>query len=151
MTKIDLEKIVQFIISESVNLKNKYTKEINAKVEYCDIFSQDGEEYQRLTEIVNECGKIAHSGPTGNIYSLTEPIKTVAGDLYFLKIRKPDNKLRFRGDADFDTNYQKLKQKHLNNPNFELIIREKFEMLRLSDPDFDVMTCFSNIPVRKWV
>ena len=82
---------------------------------------------------------------------MKKPINTVAGKLYLVKIRKPDNKLRFCGDADFDTDYRKLKQRFQNNPNFELIVRDKFEMLRLSDSVFDVMTCFSNIPVRKWI
>src|SRR3989344_1007787 len=141
MKRVDLEKIIQYIVSKSVELKNKYTSEIDAKVEYCDIFAKGNEEFNQLTDSIGKLGEIAFSGSTGNIYSFTEPIKTAAGDLYFLKIRKPDDKLRFRGDADFDTDYPKLKRKHKNNLNFELIIREKFEMLRLSDPDFDVMTC----------
>jgi len=82
---------------------------------------------------------------------LKEPIETIAGKLYLVKIRKPDKKFNLRGDADFDSNYPKLKQKYQNAPHFELIVREKFEMLRLSDPNFSVMTCFSNIPVRKWI
>ena len=151
MTKKDIEKIIQYIIAESVKLKNKYTDEINAKVEFGDIFSRDNNEYQQLIEVMNKIGKIVYSAPTGHIYSLKKPIKTIAGKLFLVKIRKSDSKLRLRGDADFNTDYQKLKQKYQNKPNFELIIRDKFEMLRLSDPDFDVMTCFSNIPVRKWI
>lgn len=76
---------------------------------------------------------------------------TIAGKLSLVKIRKPYDKIKLRGDADFNTSYSKLKQKHLDNPHFELIVREKFEMLRLSNPSFDVMTCFSNIPVRNWI
>ena len=147
----NLISIINYIVSRGAELKNKYTDEIKAKVEFGDVFCRNDNEYQQLTEVVNESGKIVYRAPSGNIYSLKNPIETVAGKLYLVKLRKPDNKLRFRGDADFDTDYPKLKQKHLNNPNFELIMREKFEMLRLSDPDFDVMTCFSNIPVRKWI
>lgn len=151
MNKSRLEKIMQYIVTRSVELKNKYTDEINAKVEFGDIFSRDDDEYQQLTEIINTIGKVVYPGLTGNIYSIKKPIKTIAGNLYLVKIRKPDDKVRLRGDADFDTNYPKLKKKYQNQSNFELIVREKFEMLRLSDPDFDVMTCFSNIPVRKWI
>lgn len=151
MNSLNLEKIVLFIVSESVKLKNKYTDEIHAKVEFGDIFAKDITEYQQLTNTIGELGTIIYAGPTGDIYSLKKPIQTVAGNLQFIKIRKPDDKIHLRGDADFNTNYVRLKQKYQKHPNFELIVREKFEMLRLSDPNFDVMTCFSNIPVRKWI
>lgn len=151
MGRVNLEKTVIYIVGESVKLKNEYTDEIHAKVEFGDVFARDENEYQQLTDVINKLGTVVFSGPTGNIYSLKNPIETVAGNLYLVKIRKPENKLRFRGDADFDTDYPKLKQKYQSNFNFELIVRDKFEMLRLSDPDFDVMTCFSNIPVRKWI
>lgn len=147
----NLISIIHYIVNQSIKLKNKYTGEIDATIEFCDIFSRNNDEYQRLTDEINKIGKIVYTAPTGNIYSLRKPIKTVAGLLSFVKIRRPDNKLLLRGDADFDTDYPKLKQQYQDNPHFELIVREKFEMLRLSDPDFDVMTCFSNIPVRKWI
>lgn len=147
----NLISIINYIVSRSVELKNKYTDEVNAKVEFCDIFCRDDNEYKRLTGVINKMGKIVYSVPTGHIYLLKKPISTVAGKLRLVKIRRPDNKLRLRGDADFDTDYPRLKQKYQNNSRFELIVRDKFEMLRLSDPDFDVMTCFSNIPVRKWI
>ena len=151
MGRVNLEKVVKYIVDESVKLKNKYTDEINAKVEFGDVFTRDEGEYQQLTDVINKLGTIVYPGPTGNIYSLKESIETVAGNLYLVKIRKPDNKFHFRGDADFDTDYQKLKQKYHNNSHFELIVRDKFEMLRLSDSSFDVMSCFSSIPVRKWI
>jgi hypothetical protein len=51
------------------------------------------------------------------------------------------------GDADFNTNYNEMKNTYLKMANFELVKRENFEMLRLSEPNGDVMTCFSNIPL----
>lgn len=151
MTELNLIKLVQDIIAESVKLKNKHTDEIEAKVEFGDIFSKDNKEYQKLTEAISKMGKVVYTTPTGNIYNLKKSIETIAGKLSLVKVRRPDNKLRFLGDADFNTDYDKFKQKYQNNPNFELIIRDKFEMLRLSSPDFDVMACFSNIPVRNWI
>jgi hypothetical protein len=151
MTELDFKKILLHIVSKSVELKNKYTNEITAKIEFCDIFSKDDEEYRQLTSIINKIGRVVYSTESGKIYKLIKPIRTIAGDLFLVKIRIPDNKFNLRGDADFDTNYKKFKQVYKNSLHFELIVREKFEMLRLSDPDFDVMSCFSNIPVRKWI
>lgn len=151
MHQKELEEIIQHIVSESFKLKDKYLKGIRAKVEFGDIFSKDEKEYQELAKVIEKIGKEIYLTLTGNIYSLNKPIKTIAGDLYLVKIRKPDINLKLRGDADFDTNYPKLKSQFQHHSNFELIVREKFEMLRLSDPEFNVMACFSNIPVREWI
>ncbi|HEY5600533.1 MAG TPA: hypothetical protein VIK81_00410 [Patescibacteria group bacterium] len=146
----NLEELFKYIVSESVRLKNKYL-ENEVSIEFADVFSKDDKEYTRLTQEIKSIGKIVYTTPTGDIYELTKPIDTVAGKLRYGKIRKPDNKLQLRGDADFNSDYKKLKERYLEKPHFELIVREKFEMLRLSDPDFGVMSCFSNIPVRKWI
>jgi|GEM_PF-1850186 len=61
----------------------------------------------------------------------------------------PDPNRPERGDADFNTDYKKFKDKYGKDPRFELVKRESFEMLRLSNPNLDVMACFSNIPKSK--
>lgn len=151
MTTSDLEKVIRDIVSEAVKLKNKYTDQADANVEFVDIFSKDKIEYLQLEKIIAKVGDLAHSTPTGDICRLKEPLETTAGKLYLVKVRKPDEKLKFRGDADFNTDYDKLKQKYKNSQHFEVIIRKKFEMLRLSDPEFGVMACFSNVPVSRWI
>lgn len=67
--------------------------------------------------------------------------------LKLVKIRRPDPLRKERGDADFNTNYPEFKRKYQHKPQFELVDRGNFEMLRLSDPKFDTMACFSNIPL----
>ena len=146
----NFENLMQYIITESVKLKNKCAKEVDVKVEFGDIFCQSDEEYKELVGEIKNLGENVYSTKTGDIYRLDKPLKTIAGDLYFVKARVADGTLKQRGDADFDTDYLPFKEKYLHNPHFELVIKEEFEMLRLSDPDFDVMTCFSNIPVRTW-
>lgn len=75
---------------------------------------------------------------------LIEPILTVAGPLRLLKIRKPDSKRPEIGDADFTLdNCDQIKEKLLEKKNCQLITREKFEMLELKDPNFDVLVYFS--------
>ena len=151
MDEDELKKLVLDIVNESILLKDTYTNTPSAIIEFCDIFSSDSNEYNALIKTIERLGKAVFPGPTGDIYLLKEPLNTAAGNLYYIKIRKPDDKLRLRGDADFNTNYRKLLSKHKDDPWFEHIIRDKFEMLRLSDPKFNVMTCFSNIPVREWI
>lgn len=98
---------------------------------------------------IAELGKIVESTPTGFTYLLDKPLETMSGFLYLIKIRKPDPARREVGDADFNTDYRKLKDKYIRDPKFELVERDTFEMLRLSDPNFDVMTCFSSEPKSK--
>jgi hypothetical protein len=142
----NLVKTIQNIVFRSTELKNKYTDEKEAPVEFGCIFCQNEDEYTNFTDLITSIGKIVEDTKSGFTYFLNKPINTVSGPLRLVKIRKPDALRRERGDADFNTNYEGFKQKYQNNPKFELIKRETFEMLRLSDPNFDVMACFSNIP-----
>lgn len=83
------------------------------------------------------------------MYVFIKSIKTESGPLRLVKVRKFDNSRSEKGDADFNTDYNDFKKKHQGSHEFELIKRETFEMLRLSDPSFDVMACFSSIPISK--
>ncbi len=140
---------VTYIVDRSVQLKNTYTNELAAPVEFACIFCHSEEEYREFTHVIQTLGKIVERTPSGHTYLLDEPIISVAGPLRLVKIRRPDPKMLKRGDADFNTNYEDFKKRYGSNPKFELAKRPTFEMLRLSDPQFDVMACFSNIPKSK--
>ena len=72
------------------------------------------------------------------------------GDLRLLKIRKPYPTHPERGNADFTvSDYQNFKKENLAKKNFKLIKREDFEMIELTDPDFNVRVYFSNPPTDK--
>lgn len=144
-----LNKIIAHIVDQSIKLKDKYTDETNARIEFGCIFCQNEDEYKELTEAIEKLGEVVQDTPTGYTYLLSHPIATNAGPLRLVKIRKVDPNHKERGDTDFNTNYFELKAQHLSNSNFELIEREGFEMLRVSDPEYDVMVCFSNIPLSK--
>ena len=147
MQNRDFTGVVNYIVDESIKLKSQYTTEIDVPIEFACIFSQNSKEYQEFSETVKKLGKVVQDTPTGYTYKLNIPIKTNAGILKLIKIRKPDPLRKERGDADFNTNYSEFKKKYQNKPQFELIDRGNFEMLRLSDPKFDTMACFSSIPL----
>jgi len=139
---------INYIVSRSNELKNKFTDASSSPVEFACIFCQNEKEYKELTESIGKIGKIVETTPSGFTYLLDEPIKTTAGQLRLIKIRKPDFR-KERGDADFNTDYNKFKNKYQKVSRFELVKYESFEMLRLSDSSFDIMACFSNIPKSK--
>lgn len=145
----DFQEIIKYIVDKSAELKDKYTDATKAPVEFVCIFCQSEDEYKKFDELAKKYGKVAENTPTGYTYLLNDSIKTSAGPLRLLKIRKPDPERPGRGDADFNTNYSEFKKKYERKPNLELVKRDTFEMLRLSDPDFDVMACFSNVPQSK--
>ena len=145
----DIGEIVKYIVNESIKLKNKFTSEKNIPIEFACIFSQNNKEYEDLTEIITKLGSVVQETPTGYTYQLNTALETKAGKLKLVKIRKPDPLRKERGDADFNTNYHEFKKKYLKKPVFELIDRGNFEMLRISEPNSDVMVCFSNIPLSK--
>lgn len=141
--------IVKQIVNESKSLKDRYTSNENAPVEFACIFCQSDDEYEAYSNEIIKLGKPVQDTPTGFTYLLYQPLQTVAGPLRLVKIRKPDPFRKELGDADFNTDYQLLKNKYLNNLKFELVKRDEFEMLRLSEPSGNVMACFSNIPLKE--
>lgn len=139
---------INYIVSRSVELKNRYTYVSTAPIEFACIFCQKEEEYNKFTSKIERLGKIVEKTPSGFTYLLDTPLQTIAGPLRLVKIRRPDFRHE-RGDADFNTDYKKFKNRYQKSPKFELVKYETFEMLRLSSPDFDVMACFSDIPKSK--
>ena len=140
---------ITYVVRRSVDLKNAFTDESAAPVEFACIFCHSEEEYREFTHVIQPLGKIVERTKRGFTYLLDKSITTVAGPLRLVKIRKPDLQRLERGDADFNTDCQAFKETYEGNPKFELVKRPTFEMLRLSDPQFDVMACFSSIPKSK--
>ena len=56
--------------------------------------------------------------------------------------------VRYRGLSALGDLFN-FRKEYEGNPKFELVKRKTFEMLRLSDPEFDVMACFSSISKSK--
>ena len=145
----NLKKTIQYIAKCSNELKNIHTNETAAPIEFVCIFCQNEDEYNDFTKNISRIGRVAEDTSSGFTYLLDKPINTVAGPLRLVKVRKPDIQRRERGDADFNTDYTNFGEKYQNNSRLELVKRNTFEMLRLSDPNYDVMACFSNIPKSK--
>lgn len=145
----NLVTIINYIVKQSAKLKNKFTNASLAPVEFGCVFCQSKKEYKEFTNSIEKFGKIVERTQSGFTYLLDKPIITIAGPLRLVKIRKPDANHLERGDADFNTDYKTFKEKHQSDSRFELVKRETYEYLRLSDSDFDVMACFSNIPKSK--
>lgn len=147
----DLITTINYTVSHSIELKNKFTDATSAPVEFACIFCQNQEEYNQFTNAIQVLGKIVQDTRSGFTYLLNDPLQTTAGNLRLVKIRKPDPNRPERGDADFNTDYSNFENKYQNDPKFELIKRENFEMPRLSDKNYNVMACFSSIPASKYL
>ncbi len=149
MSKINIKNLVIDVVKQSCELKNKYTAEINALVNYACIFSQSDSEFNDLKKCADQVGKVIKKTLSGPLYHIN-PIETVSGSLKLLKIRHPDKTKLERGDADFTvSDYHVFKNKHLSQDNFKLIPREEFEMIELMDPNFNVRAYFSHPPLDK--
>lgn len=143
MTIDNFIKLVQNIVDEANQLKRQFTA-YSSPVNYACIFCQDNNEYDLFIKFANSLGEIIQETKMGPVFK-TKPIKTIAGKLELLKIRKPDITRPERGDADFTlSNYQKFKQKHLGQPGFSLIDKGNFEMIELVNTKFNVLVYFSH-------
>lgn len=149
LTIIKLKSLIKKIVKKASELKNKYTDEKSAPVNYACVFSQSQEEFKQLIFITKKIGKIIKETPTGPLF-LIKPLKASAGILKLLKIRFPDKTRPERGDADFTVkNFSEFKNKYLSQKNFKLIKRPEMEMIELMDKNFDVRAYFSNPPLDK--
>ncbi|MBN3037779.1 MAG: hypothetical protein JW834_05020 [Candidatus Diapherotrites archaeon] len=144
-----LKQLVKEIVKDAVGLKNRHTSEKNAPVNYACIFAQGKEQYNNLLVVAQKIGVVLEETPTGPVFHI-QPINTVAGNLWLLKIRKPDATRPELGDADFTVeNYSEFKKRYSSRTGFKLIPRENFEMIELVDPSFNVRAYFSNPPLNE--
>ena len=147
MTTSELQELVQDIVKQASNLKDKHANQKDAPVHYVAIFAQTKKEYEDLLNIAKQIGNVLKDTPTGPVFKI-EPIDTIAGSLRILKIRILDPTWPERGDADFAAkDYQNFKTRYSPKAGFKLIQRETFEMIELIDPAFNVRVYFSNPPV----
>ncbi len=147
MNAEELKSLVQDIVKQATELKNKHTDQDSASVNYACIFCQTQQEYQELKELTTQFGFVLKQTKSGPLFQI-EPLKTISGTLKLLKIRNPDPTRSERGDADFTVDdYQKFKQQHLSKPNFKLMPKDNFEMIELIDDAFNVRVYFSSIPL----
>ena len=143
----ELKNKVQYIVKNARALKDKYTDQKNAPVNYACIFSQTNEEYKELLELVRTIGKVVKETKTGLLFHI-DPLLTESGILKLLKIRISDPTRPELGDADFSvSNFAKFEKKYLPRPGFKLINKENFVMVELTDQEFDVRAYFSNPPL----
>lgn len=122
MNKKAVEKIVKDIVNQSTLLKNKYLENDKSPIDWVCIFSQSELENKEFNKTVKSFGKVIQETETGPIYKLDQSIKTNAGRLLVLKIRKPDKKRPQRGDGDYRVgDFKSLKRKYLSKRQFSLI------------------------------
>ncbi len=147
MEVVEFKSLVEDVVAKAMKLKDDYTDQKTAKVNYSAIFSHNPGEYAALVEVANEIGKVIDDTPTGPLFHI-EALDTCAGQLKLVKVRKPDETRKERGDADFTvSDYDSFKRTYLPRPGFRLITRSKMEMIELTAPGFDVRAYFSNPPL----
>lgn len=138
--------LIRKIVEDARSLKDIYTDQIGAPVNYACIFSQSEEEYQSFLRLANEIGALIKETPSGPLFRIY--LKTVSGKLQLLKVRKPDPTRLERGDADFTiADYPAFKEKYLEKEHFKLIPKDGFEMIELYDHKEPVRAYFSFPPL----
>lgn len=145
----NINEIIKYIVSETLKLNSLYLPNEQVCINYSAIFCQNDEEFDAFNAEAMLLGIVIEDTPTGPLYKFINPLKTSAGPLWLLKIRKPDLTRPQRGDADFTLkDYASFKNAYLpDSLHFSLIKRKDFEMIELKDIHFDVLSYFSNPPL----
>lgn len=149
MNKEQLIALVKEIVLKASELKNRYPDAIDAPVNYACIFTHSDEEFFQLSVLASELGTVIKDTPTGPLFHI-QPLKTCAGILKLLKIRKHDEAHKDLGDADFTlSDYLKFKAEHLDQEGFKLMVRPDMEMIELMDKNYPTRAYFSYPPLDK--
>jgi len=142
MTKQDLQKIVNYIVSQGLLAIKDNTDESGLAIDYMGIFAEDDAKFAEMEKLVSTLGTPGDKSATsrsGSTFLLDKPLITPAGPLRVLKVRRPDLTRPQRGAPDFRVgDYSAFKEKYLlsgKNSNFSLMLREKYEMLELKGVD----------------
>ncbi|MCL5419250.1 MAG: hypothetical protein M1360_04935, partial [Candidatus Marsarchaeota archaeon] len=80
MEVVELEALIKEIVRQAKELKDKYTQEQTALVNYSAIFSHSQSEYNELIEVASKIGKVVDNTPTGPLFQI-KPIDTISGKL----------------------------------------------------------------------
>lgn len=150
MSKEEFFELLNYIVKESIALKDEHIEEKDLPVDYLTIFAQSDEEKDKFTKVLDTLGEqiMNNNGP---VYKLHQPFPISTGDLILIRVRNPDPKRPQRGDCDFRLeNYPEFKAKYLGkNPHFSLMVRKDYEMIEIKDPKFDALVYFPDIPLTK--
>lgn len=139
----ELKMIVRNIVWQAKSLKDKFTDQKDAPVNYACIFAHNDNKYIQYEKVVKQWGERRLETATGVVYEIP-PMETVAGKLKLLKLRRPDPDHWEIGDADFTvTHYSKFKAEYLNQSNFQLVERPGMEMIELRDSTVNARAYFS--------
>ncbi len=127
--KNDSIHIIKNIVEIELNKYKNDIENINEEktIDCITIFSSSEEDYIKLNNALNN-NKLIDQMTSGNLYYLYEPIKTMYGNLSFIKIRKhDDNYNNYRISVDFTIKDYNIYKNKLDNPiikkydTFELI------------------------------
>ncbi|MBR6961982.1 hypothetical protein IKH79_04505 [Candidatus Saccharibacteria bacterium] len=95
------------------------------------VFTKSDKEYASLNAELKD-NKLIDEMPSGNLYYLNTPIQTEYGDLFFVKIRKPDNNFNdYRIYVDFVVDDYEQFRNTLDNPTIKTF--DKFELIEFKN------------------
>lgn len=124
--------INQLIINELHKYKEDIEKIKEEKAIDCiTIFSSSEDDYLKLNNTLKN-NRLIDEMPSGNLYYLSEPIKTMYGDLFFIKIRKHDDNYNgYRISVDFTVKDYNTYKNKLYNPAIKTY--DTFELIQLKN------------------
>jgi len=91
--------IVKKIVAQAKDLKDRYTSEVSAPVNYACVFAHSEKEYKELSQAAQLLGPVVKETESGFLHHVN--IETSGGLLRILKIRRPDPTKIERGGCRF--------------------------------------------------
>ncbi|HCC67850.1 TPA: hypothetical protein DEP90_01385 [Patescibacteria group bacterium] len=127
------------IIEEVKKLRTICYPDHTLPIEYLTIFSQSKSEFEKIRTFLQRAGK-ERDANNGYKYILKESITYLEEIIEVVRVRKPDIHRKELGCADLKyktQSYNNLRDTALKK-GFDIILRERYEMIELSDFNINV-------------
>lgn len=146
-----LTAVVERIIAEGTQLRDKYVRGVPMRIDYVAVFCQNEAEFRRFNEdAISAGGLVRQETPTGSVYYYSGFFPAVEPGTKLLKIRTVDPTRPQRGDVDFWIfDFHERRLNLIRDLPVRDIVRSDGELIELADEEFDVLVYFSNPPLSR--
>jgi nitrogen fixation protein NifU and related proteins len=142
------ETIKEMVLQSQEIIEDYGVREFEPVLDYIDIFPMSEQHRDALLQEIEGMSTKVLESESGATYRLSKAIRTLEGDLEFVRIRIFDySPLPFRGYADFAVgDFDKAKSKLIKLPNVNLVERANYELVEICNDKYPIRLYIPSTP-----
>lgn len=145
----DLRVLIERVIEECLELKNKYIVEEVGEIDYVGMYPKSESEWKEMVGVVNDLGgKEVFADDDWVVYKLETLVDTKYGEIGMVKLgnfRESEKRIGYVDFRPFE--FEKLKQKYMDSDNFVTLSGDGWELIGVEDPGSRVSFYVPDVPL----